>query len=157
MGNCTSYGSASTSAAKLILQNGEMEEFSYPVRVSYLLQKYPSCFICDSDSLEYDDFVSAINGDEELQPGHLYFALPLSKSKYPLQAEEMAAMAVKASMAFINCGNNGKQASSVNDKRDRRRLSGDGCSVGGGMRKKSKLHYKDNRRNFTSTLAVIQE
>ncbi|KAL5704959.1 hypothetical protein ACHQM5_023315 [Ranunculus cassubicifolius] len=157
MGNCTSYGSASISVAKLILQNGEMEEFSYPVRVSYLLEKYPSCFICDSDSLEYDDFVSAIYGDEQLQPGHLYFALPLSKSKYPLQAEEMAALAVKASMAFIKSGTGGELASSVNDKRDRRSLSGDGCSVGGGRRKKSKLRCKDSGRNFTSTLTMIQE
>ncbi|KAF2283635.1 hypothetical protein GH714_012841 [Hevea brasiliensis] len=59
--------------------------------------------------MEYDDVVSAINDDEELQLGQLYFALPLSLLKYPLQPEEMAALAVKASSALMKSNTGGKK------------------------------------------------
>ncbi|XP_010243307.1 PREDICTED: uncharacterized protein LOC104587400 [Nelumbo nucifera] len=101
MGICSSYQSASVSTAKLIHQDGQLQEFPYPVKVSYVLQMNPACFICNSDELGFDDFVSAIKDDEELQPGQLYFALPLNRLKYPLQREEMAALAVKASFALM--------------------------------------------------------
>ncbi|XP_010255006.1 PREDICTED: uncharacterized protein LOC104595801 [Nelumbo nucifera] len=104
MGICSSCESGSASTAKLILQDGQLQEFPYPVKVSYVLQMNPSCFICNSDEMGFDDFVSAISADEELQPGQLYFALPLSRLKYPLQAEEMAALAVKASSALMKSG-----------------------------------------------------
>ncbi|CAL5369590.1 unnamed protein product [Camellia sinensis] len=104
MGACSSCQSTSVATAKLILQDGRLQEFSYPVKVSYVLQKDPTCFICNSDEMEFDDVVSAISDDEELEPGELYFALPLSSLKRKLQAEEMAALAVKASSALTKSG-----------------------------------------------------
>ncbi|PSS21348.1 Odorant receptor 98a like [Actinidia chinensis var. chinensis] len=104
MGICSSCDSTSVATTKLILQDGQLQEFSYPVRVSYILQKYPSCFICNSDEMDFDDVVSAVNDDEELQLGQLYFALPLSRLRHPLQAEEMAALAVKANSALMRSG-----------------------------------------------------
>ncbi|KAF8377469.1 hypothetical protein HHK36_030847 [Tetracentron sinense] len=104
MGICSSCESTSVATAKLILQDGQLQEFSYPVKVSYVLQKNPTCFICNSDEMEFDDCVSAINGDDELHLGQLYFALPLSRLKHPLQAQEIAALAVKASSALMKSG-----------------------------------------------------
>ncbi|XP_059458561.1 uncharacterized protein LOC132188174 isoform X2 [Corylus avellana] len=104
MGNCNSSSSTDVATAKLILQDGRLQEFSYPVKVSYLLQKNPTCFICNSDEMDFDDVVSAVNDNEVLQPGQLYFALPLSKLRHPLQPEEMAALAVKASSALMRSG-----------------------------------------------------
>jgi hypothetical protein len=104
MGNCNSSSSTDVATAKLILHDGQLQEFSYPVKVSYLLQKNPTCFICNSDEMDFDDVVSAVNDNEELQPGQLYFALPLSKLRHPLQPEEMAALAVKASSALTRSG-----------------------------------------------------
>ncbi|CAK9158724.1 unnamed protein product [Ilex paraguariensis] len=104
MGLCSSCESTSVATAKLILQDGRLQEFSYPVKVWYVLQKNPSCFICNSDEMDFDDVVSAIGDEEELQLGQLYFALPLSRLNYPLQAEEMAALAVKASSALTKSG-----------------------------------------------------
>lgn len=104
MGICSSCESTSVATAKLILDDGRLQEFPYPVKVSYVLQKNPACFICNSDEMEFDDVVSAVNNDEELQPGQLYFALPLSQLKHRLQAEEMAALAVKASSALAKSG-----------------------------------------------------
>nr|GFD09757.1 hypothetical protein [Tanacetum cinerariifolium] len=55
--------------------------------------------------MEFDDVVSAVRDEDVLQPGQLYFALPLSRLRRPLGAEEMAALAVKASSALAKtCG-----------------------------------------------------
>ncbi|KAL6224700.1 PREDICTED: uncharacterized protein LOC101314471 [Fragaria vesca subsp. vesca] len=104
MGICSSTGSTQVATAKLILPDGKLQEYSYPVRVSYVLQKHPACFICNADEMDFDDVISAVNDDDELHPGQLYFALPMSWLKHPLQAEEMAALAVKASSALMKSG-----------------------------------------------------
>ncbi|KAM0032174.1 hypothetical protein Hdeb2414_s0016g00472151 [Helianthus debilis subsp. tardiflorus] len=103
MGICSSCESTSVLTAKLISHDGRLQEFSYPVKVSYVLQNNPSTFICNSDEMEFDDVLSAVSADEELQLGQLYFALPLSRLRHPLQPEEMAALAVKASSALTSC------------------------------------------------------
>ncbi|KAL3643823.1 hypothetical protein CASFOL_011755 [Castilleja foliolosa] len=101
MGICNSCDSTSVATAKLILADGKLLEYSYPVSVSYVLQKnIPACFICNADELDFDDVVSALGGDDVLYPGHLYFALPLSRMGRRLRAEEMAALAVRASSAL---------------------------------------------------------
>ncbi|KAJ0233342.1 Uncharacterized protein HA466_0283090 [Hirschfeldia incana] len=106
MGICSSYESTQqqVATAKLILQDGRMMEFTTPVKVGYVLQKNPMCFVCNSDDMDFDDVVSAISADEELQLGHIYFALPLSSLHQSLKAEEMAALAVKASSALMKSG-----------------------------------------------------
>ncbi|XP_059624699.1 uncharacterized protein LOC132267575 [Cornus florida] len=163
MGICSSCESTSVATAKLILQDGRLQEYSYPVKVSYVLQKNPSSFICDSDEMDFDDVVSAISDDEELQPGQLYFALPLSRLKEPLRSEEMAALAVKASSALMKsgrdkCGCRRKYISSAllsggeKGAKPSRRVA-DGGGVGdGGLRKGG-----GRRRNFTAKLSAIQE
>ncbi|KAF8012456.1 hypothetical protein BT93_I0579 [Corymbia citriodora subsp. variegata] len=104
MGICSSCESTSVATAKLILMDGRLQEFAYPVKASYVLQKNRDCFICNADEMDFDDVVSAIDADDELLPGRLYFALPLSRLQRPLQAEEMAALAVKASSALMRSG-----------------------------------------------------
>lgn len=99
---CSSYESTSVATAKLILHDGRLQEFSYPIKASYLLQNDPSIFICNSDEMDFGNVVCAVNAEEELQLGQLYFALPLSHLKHKLKAEEMAALAVKASSAINN-------------------------------------------------------
>ncbi|XP_022861070.1 uncharacterized protein LOC111381512 [Olea europaea var. sylvestris] len=100
MGNCRSCEPRSTVTAKLILVDGELEEFPCPIKVSNLLEQNPDCFICNSDEMGFGEFVSAIDGDEELQPGELYFELPLKWLSHRLQVEDMASLAVKASVAL---------------------------------------------------------
>ncbi|OIV92898.1 hypothetical protein TanjilG_01032 [Lupinus angustifolius] len=104
MGNCSSCGSTQVITAKLVHEDGRLQEFPYPVKVSYLLQEHPTCFICNSDEMDFDDVVSAVHENDVLQPGQLYFALPLSRLGQPLQPAEMAALAVKASSALMKYG-----------------------------------------------------
>lgn len=108
MGNCNSSESTSVATVKLILHDGQLQEFSQPVKASQVLEKYPTCFICDSDDMEFGGIVSEVDGDGDLQPGQLYFALPKDSLKSPLQPAEMASLAVKASLALetggVTCG-----------------------------------------------------
>ncbi|KAH1254757.1 hypothetical protein GmHk_04G011133 [Glycine max] len=71
-----------------------------------------ACFISNSDEMEFEDVVSAIDEDQLLQPDQLYFALPLSLLRHPLQPHEMAALAIKASSALMKttdkCGSRRK-------------------------------------------------
>ncbi|KAL5704952.1 hypothetical protein ACHQM5_023308 [Ranunculus cassubicifolius] len=153
MGICSSCESVSIATAKLILEDGHLQEFPYSVKVSYLLQKQPSNFICDSDSMEFDSFLTALRCDEELRPGHLYFCLPLSKLKHPLSAEEMAALAVKASFALTKSGNGYrlKEMSPIDHSRKEK------CGWSGNVTTSIKSCSRSSGPNFTSSLSMIQE
>ncbi|GMN37472.1 hypothetical protein TIFTF001_006839 [Ficus carica] len=50
--------------------------------------------------MDFGEFVSAVDENEELQLGQLYFVLPLTCLNRPVPPEEMAALALKASEAF---------------------------------------------------------
>ncbi|XP_030450788.1 uncharacterized protein LOC115672926 [Syzygium oleosum] len=100
MGICSSSESTSVATVKLILHDGRLQEFSYPVKASHVLQKNPACFICDSDDMDFDDVVVAVSSEEDLLPGQLYFVLPMSWLGSPLRPAEMADLAVKADSAL---------------------------------------------------------
>ncbi|KAL8231382.1 hypothetical protein R6Q57_001160 [Mikania cordata] len=162
MGICSSCESTSVATAKLISHDGRLQEFSYPVKVSYVLQNNPFTFICNSDEMEFDDVVSAISADEELQLGQLYFALPLSHLRQPLQPEEMAALAVKASSALKNLSfttsmlagekchakSSGRVADGGGFESRSRRSGGRATASGGGS---------GRRRSFMAMLSAIPE
>ncbi|KAL2231599.1 uncharacterized protein LOC105172868 [Sesamum indicum] len=103
MGSCWSHQSTSALTAKLILLDGQLQEFSWPVRVSSLLEPNSGCFICSSEEMELDEFAVAMSGDEVLQPGELYFEMPLDRRNRRLQVEDMAALVLKASAALASC------------------------------------------------------
>ncbi|CAN1190972.1 hypothetical protein LINPERPRIM_LOCUS39818 [Linum perenne] len=173
MGNCRSSQStrvASSSTAKLILPDGKLQEFAYSVKASYVLQRNPAThFICNADEMEFDDVVSAVHEEDELQPGQLYFALPVSWLNHPLQPEEMAALAVKASSALMkhgggfvvdgeklgvsDAGKSGRRSGGGGGKLSRGGTAGDGRNRrrgdgGGGG---------DGGRKFAAKLSVIPE
>ncbi|KAL9229429.1 hypothetical protein vseg_004895 [Gypsophila vaccaria] len=105
--SCTSKPSKET--VKLILQDGSLEEFSYPVKVSHILLTKPNTFICNSDEMEFDVAVTGVRDNDELQLGQLYFALPLSKLNHRLKVEEMVSLAVKANAALLKVGGGKKK------------------------------------------------
>ncbi|KAK9184234.1 hypothetical protein WN943_024582 [Citrus x changshan-huyou] len=119
MGICNSCESTNVATAKVILHDGRLQEFAYPVRVSQVLEKNPMSFVCNMDDMDFDTFLSGINGDEMLQPGRLYFALPVSWLKSPLRGEKMVSLAVKASLALNKMrGGRGKCCGCVVKKDD---------------------------------------
>ncbi|XP_010534439.1 PREDICTED: uncharacterized protein LOC104809985 [Tarenaya hassleriana] len=114
MGGCVSVGRSeceSSPTAKIVTVNGDLREYNVPVLASQVLEaesaassssRSTSYFICNSDSLYYDDFIPAIGSDEQLQADQIYFVLPISKRQNRLTAPDMAALAVKASVAIKN-------------------------------------------------------
>ncbi|KAI3695554.1 hypothetical protein L1987_78551 [Smallanthus sonchifolius] len=119
MGNCSSCysGSNATNApkVKIVLLDGQLREFSSPMKVflvapplNYLTNDVCS-FICNADEMDFDNYVTAMSGEEELRPGQLYFELPASWLNRRLTTEDMASMAVKAGKALmisskVRCG-----------------------------------------------------
>lgn len=150
MGICSSCDSTCVATAKLILEDGRLQEYPYPVKVSLLLQKNPASFICNSDEMAFDDVVSPVGDDEELQLGQLYFALPLSRLKRRLPAEDMAALAVKASYALGSSSSanvavfSGKKQPAGNDGQR-------------GSRRRMTTADVRRRGKFTARLSVIPE
>nr|GEZ13845.1 hypothetical protein [Tanacetum cinerariifolium] len=84
-----------------------------PVFVSEVLDQMDSTsfFVCNSDNLSYDQHIRALDAQHELDAGQIYFVLPISKLRDRLSASEMAALAVKASVAL-----NSKPSSSFSTK-----------------------------------------
>uniref|UniRef100_A0A1J3FHW9 Uncharacterized protein n=1 Tax=Noccaea caerulescens TaxID=107243 RepID=A0A1J3FHW9_NOCCA len=153
MGACVSRESMSGDSAKLILFDGTLQEFSSPVKVWQILQKNPTSFVCNSDEMDFDDAVTAVAGNEELRSGQLYFVLPLTWLNHPLRAEEMAALAVKASSALTKSGGVGWV--SGDDESEKTYQSKNVAVVktnGGGGRGCGR-----GKRRFTANLSTIAE
>ncbi|XP_010270614.1 PREDICTED: uncharacterized protein LOC104606896 [Nelumbo nucifera] len=106
MGSCLSSESSDSSASptvKVISADGKLREYASPVTVSQALEVETSpCFICNSDKLFYDSLIPPLHPAQQLQPGQLYFVLPLTRLHYRLTASDMAALAVKASTALTH-------------------------------------------------------
>ncbi|XAR61489.1 hypothetical protein NMG60_11015931 [Bertholletia excelsa] len=128
MGACMSSAVASSCSwesdsptAIVISSNGNLRQYSLSLTVSQvLLLEYPNSlistlppppppsssdtatafFLCNSDRLCYDEYIPPLDAQEQLQAHQIYFVLPTSKLQYPLSASDMAALAVKASLAL---------------------------------------------------------
>ncbi|XP_030447053.1 uncharacterized protein LOC115670010 [Syzygium oleosum] len=106
MGGCFSQEVSDPSrTAKVISASGELHEYHVPISVSQVLhaETYSSsspCFICNSDRLYYEEFIPALRANDLLSPNQIYFVLPESKLQQRVTASDMAALAVKASVAL---------------------------------------------------------
>ncbi|KAM0856404.1 hypothetical protein ACQ4PT_049206 [Festuca glaucescens] len=114
MGSCISRSPASSAAgssgrraatAKVVGLDGSMAQYAAPVTAREALgnderNQNESVFLCSSDELRFDAPPHALADEEELQPGWLYFVLPVSMLRLALSGHEMAALAVKASSAL---------------------------------------------------------
>ncbi|CAL9090235.1 unnamed protein product, partial [Musa textilis] len=111
MGGCNSCYAAAVvvdGTAKVVLPDGGLREYARPVTAAHALGKDAACFfVCDADAMEFDALVPAVSAEEELRPGQLYFVLPRTMLKYPLRAEDVAALALKASDALMGAAGRG--------------------------------------------------
>ncbi|CAM8939286.1 unnamed protein product [Rhodiola kirilowii] len=124
MGSCLSSSAQpdQSETATVIAVNGELRECPTPINVLQVLTMLfktqadhdDSSFgyvLCNSDSLCYDDYIPAMKFDEHLQPSQIYFLVPTTRLQYRLSATDMAAMAVKASLALQKRDGKRKKAS----------------------------------------------
>ncbi|KAK8486670.1 hypothetical protein V6N11_033123 [Hibiscus sabdariffa] len=66
-------------------------------RASLILSQNPDCFLCNSELMYVDSRLPHVPKDEQLQPGQIYFLMPLSKSQATLSLQEPCSLAIKAS------------------------------------------------------------
>ncbi|VAI33916.1 unnamed protein product [Triticum turgidum subsp. durum] len=122
MGSCVSRSTASVegsgravATAKVVGPDGSLAQFAAPVMAGEALgdAARASSFLCSADELRFDAPARALAAEEALQPGWLYFALPMSMLRRPLSGQEMAALAVKASSALAVASGKGRKAARV--------------------------------------------
>ncbi|KAL3639854.1 hypothetical protein CASFOL_014822 [Castilleja foliolosa] len=142
MGGCLSSQSDDRSisrhqkpSANVVSAAGELRQYPLPVTASEILRSqttsspHDSFFLCNSDRLYFNDYIPSLNPEDELEPAQIYFILPKTKLQYRLAAVDLAALAVKASIALdqINASNRRRKRktrispvlASENDKQDR--------------------------------------
>ncbi|XP_076899738.1 uncharacterized protein LOC143553683 [Bidens hawaiensis] len=121
MGGClSSSGESVSSSALVILSTGDLRPYATPVLVSDVLQTDSSFFVCNSDSLAYDEHIKPLDAQDELDAGQIYFVLPVSKLRNPLGASEMAALAVKASVALNSKAMSSRSKAKKNNNNSKR-------------------------------------
>ncbi|KAM0861807.1 hypothetical protein ACQ4PT_045661 [Festuca glaucescens] len=115
MGSCISHSPESSSAsgssgrraatAKVVGLDGSMTQYAAPVTAREAVGNderngNESVFLCSSDELRLAAPPRALADEEELQPGWLYFVLPVCMLRLALSGHEMAALALRASSAL---------------------------------------------------------
>ncbi|CAA0824393.1 Unknown protein [Striga hermonthica] len=116
MGACLSSRSGDHSchqkpSSNVVSADGVLRQYSLPATAADVLASQAlspdSLFLCNSDRLYFGDFIPSLNAGDQLEPAQIYFVLPAEKLQYRLSAADMAALAVKASVALdqINASN----------------------------------------------------
>ncbi|KAJ4747897.1 HTH-type transcriptional regulator [Rhynchospora pubera] len=96
-------GSSATDrvTVRVITPDGSLRELTGPVSASDpIVNARETHFLCNSDTLYFDSEITPVSPTELLQPGQLYFMLPVSMQGNALSGIDMAALAVKASSAL---------------------------------------------------------
>eukprot|EP00261_Vitis_vinifera_P016955 XP_010646390.1 PREDICTED: uncharacterized protein LOC104878189 [Vitis vinifera] len=84
--------------ARVIHVDGDqIQEFKQPIRARNITSQNPGCFICNSESMFIGSCVPQLPEEELLQPGQIYFLMPISRARIPLSLSDLCALAIKAS------------------------------------------------------------
>lgn len=99
-----------------------MRQYQTPIFDSEVLQyekQQPasSLFVCNSDNLYYDTNIPALDSEDDLDAGQIYFILPKTMLAKRLTTSDMAALAVKASVALDSNSNSNSQKRKKNKAR----------------------------------------
>ncbi|CAL4944584.1 unnamed protein product [Urochloa decumbens] len=128
MGICVSCDAADegAAAARVVLPCGELREYAPPATAAMALEEaggQGSWFLCDADGMVFEGpvAVAAVDPNEELQPGQIYFVLPAEMQRRRLTGDEVAALAVKASSALVKAAAEAAAAQPSSPCRRRRR------------------------------------
>ncbi|GJN23378.1 hypothetical protein PR202_gb11022 [Eleusine coracana subsp. coracana] len=151
---------ASSAEARVVLADGALRRFpggtsaSQAVKAASGAGPAGAWFLCCADGLELGGAVAAVGNEEELQPGQLYFVLPAAMRRWPLQAEEMAALAVRASAALVGDGEGPlvfpEQAAAVS-------AAGEGGATRSGKGCRRSRRGSSRGRDFVPDLGAIAE
>ncbi|KAK1439829.1 hypothetical protein QVD17_05651 [Tagetes erecta] len=113
MGTCASV-QYSTNRGTLLITNassttvmlinsidGKLQEFRQPIKAGNVISDHQNTFfICNAEEMYVNCYVPHVPGDEDLQPGQIYFIMPISKLYRPITLQELCLLAIKASSAI---------------------------------------------------------
>ncbi|XP_058082580.1 uncharacterized protein LOC131230681 [Magnolia sinica] len=106
MGNTISCAPsiASSRVVKVVCLDGRVEVYTRPVNAAELMLENPSRFVCDASDLKVGHRIPGLAADEDLEPRHLYFLLPMNMLYSVLTPINMASLSHNASKAFKQGG-----------------------------------------------------
>lgn len=90
------------SSVNIIDMEGKLQQLKEPKKAGHVLSQNPNCFVCSSESMYVGSPIPRVRPSEELQLGHIYFILPLSKSRTSLSLQDLCALAIKANAALAH-------------------------------------------------------
>lgn len=102
MGNYVSSAlsktSSSSSAAKVILPDGEVRHIHAPTKAAEIMMEIPSFFLVDAKSLKIGRKFNPLAADDDLQIRgcHVYVAFPMTRATSAANASDMARLFVAA-------------------------------------------------------------
>ncbi|XP_028776599.1 uncharacterized protein LOC114733317 [Neltuma alba] len=109
MGNCASSQYTSEggnlswkSSVNVIDMEGKLQQLKETKKAGHVLSQNLNCFMCSSESMYIGSPIPHVDPSEELQLGHIYFLLPLSKSYGTLSLQDLCALAIKANAALVH-------------------------------------------------------
>ncbi|GMI76919.1 hypothetical protein like AT3G50800 [Hibiscus trionum] len=82
---------------------GRVQELKQSIQAKNIISRNPNCFLCSSESIGIGTCMPQLPDDEELQPGRIYFLLPVSYSHKPVSLPDLCALAIKASSSLATC------------------------------------------------------
>ncbi|XP_047942594.1 uncharacterized protein LOC125189352 [Salvia hispanica] len=86
-----------SSSVKVVDLEGRLEEFRQAVTAEEVLSRHPDCYLCSADNMVVNSHAPQLAKDHALQPGQIYFLMPLSRSLTPLSLEDLCDLAIKTS------------------------------------------------------------
>lgn len=108
-GTLEADGMKEKAKAKVIHVDGQIQELQQPMKASNITSQNPGCFLCNSESIFIGSCVPRLPEEELLQPGQIYFLMPISCAHTPMSLADLCALAIKASSGM------GKDRPSLSD------------------------------------------
>lgn len=77
-----------------------VQELKQPTQAKRILSQHPNHILCNSEAMSVGTCVQHVPDDEDLQPGQIYFLLPLHHAHNPLSLPQLCNLAIKANSAL---------------------------------------------------------
>ncbi|XP_050384210.1 uncharacterized protein LOC126800838 [Argentina anserina] len=77
-----------------------VQELKQPIQARRIISQHPDHVLCNSEAMSVGTCAPHVPGDEVLQPGQIYFLMPLQQAQNPLSLPELCDLAIKASSAL---------------------------------------------------------
>ncbi|XAR73924.1 hypothetical protein NMG60_11008054 [Bertholletia excelsa] len=90
------------STIKVIQVDGKLLELKHSIKAKAVTSENPNCFLCSSELMSVGSSLPQMADDEDLNPNHFYFLLPLSLAQNPLSLQDLCSLAIKASASLPN-------------------------------------------------------